>query len=110
MELLQPFLQGETAMAKMTRRQVLKSAGVSAAALALGTVPAAARAAADEPKGHYPFTLPKLPYAYDALAPHIDKQTMTIHHDRHHQAYVDGLNAALKGHEDLQKMTLENLL
>lgn len=43
-----------------------------------------------------PFTLPQLPYAYDALEPFIDKNTMTIHHQRHHQAYVDNLNAALE--------------
>ncbi|MGH1516535.1 superoxide dismutase [Chryseobacterium sp. JK1] len=43
-----------------------------------------------------PFTLPQLPYAYDALEPFIDKETMTIHHQRHHQAYVDNLNAALE--------------
>lgn len=42
-----------------------------------------------------PFTLPKLPYAYDALEPFIDKQTMEIHHDKHHQAYVDKLNIEL---------------
>src|SRR5439155_8671542 len=40
------------------------------------------------------FTLPPLPYGYDALEPHIDKQTMQIHHDKHHQAYVDNLNKA----------------
>ncbi|KZT54732.1 hypothetical protein CALCODRAFT_499418 [Calocera cornea HHB12733] len=39
-------------------------------------------------------TLPELPYAYDALEPHISKEIMTLHHDRHHKAYVDGLNAA----------------
>jgi len=43
-----------------------------------------------------PFTLPQLPYAYDALEPFIDQETMTIHHQRHHQAYVDNLNAALE--------------
>ncbi|MDC8100645.1 MULTISPECIES: superoxide dismutase [Chryseobacterium] len=43
-----------------------------------------------------PFTLPQLSYAYDALEPFIDKETMTIHHQRHHQAYVDNLNAALE--------------
>lgn len=43
-----------------------------------------------------PFTLPQLSYAYDALEPFIDKDTMTIHHQRHHQAYVDNLNAALE--------------
>ncbi|MBI2108505.1 superoxide dismutase [Candidatus Woesearchaeota archaeon] len=42
-------------------------------------------------------TLPKLPYAYNALEPYIDEQTMTIHHTKHHQAYIDKLNAAIKG-------------
>ena len=44
-----------------------------------------------------PFELPPLPYAYDALEPHIDAQTMQIHHDKHHQAYVDNANKALEG-------------
>lgn len=43
------------------------------------------------------FTVPPLPYDYDALEPHIDAQTMTLHHDKHHQAYVDKLNAAVDG-------------
>ena len=46
-----------------------------------------------------PFTLPPLPYAYDALEPHIDARTMEIHHDKHHAAYVTNLNAALEGTE-----------
>jgi Fe-Mn family superoxide dismutase len=45
------------------------------------------------------FTLPPLPYAYNVLEPHIDEQTMRIHHDKHHQAYVDKANAALEGTE-----------
>jgi Fe-Mn family superoxide dismutase len=45
------------------------------------------------------FSVPPLPYAYDALEPHIDEQTMRIHHDKHHQAYVDKANAALEGTE-----------
>ena len=43
------------------------------------------------------YTVPPLPYAYDALEPHIDKATMEVHHDKHHQAYVDKANAALDG-------------
>jgi len=49
------------------------------------------------------FTLPALPYAFDALEPHIDAQTMQIHHDKHHQAYVDNLNKALAGTEHENK-------
>ena len=43
------------------------------------------------------YSVPPLPYAYDALEPHIDKATMEFHHDKHHQAYVDKANAALEG-------------
>ena len=56
------------------------------------------------------FTLPPLPYAYNALEPHIDEQTMRIHHDKHHDTYVKNLNAALEPHSDLQKKSLEELL
>ena len=49
-----------------------------------------------------PFTLPDLPYAFDALEPHIDAQTMQIHHDKHHATYVTNLNAALEKHPDFQ--------
>ena len=56
------------------------------------------------------FTLPPLPYAYNALEPHIDEQTMRIHHDKHHDTYVNNLNAALEPHPDLQKKSLEELL
>ena len=54
--------------------------------------------------------LPPLPYAYNALEPHIDEQTMRIHHDKHHAAYVSNLNAALEKHADLQKKSVEDLL
>jgi superoxide dismutase, Fe-Mn family len=57
-----------------------------------------------------PFSVPPLPYAYDALEPYIDKQTMEIHHDKHHAAYVTNLNKALEPHPDLQSKTLEELL
>lgn len=56
------------------------------------------------------FTLPPLPYDYSALEPHIDEQTMRIHHDKHHGAYVNNLNAALEPHADLQKKSVEDLL
>jgi len=54
--------------------------------------------------------LPPLPYAYNALEPYIDQQTMEIHHDRHHAAYVNNLNAALEGYPELQDKPLEELL
>ena len=57
------------------------------------------------------YELPKLPYAYNALEPHIDAQTMEIHHTKHHQAYTNGLNAALESLSgELQNMELPKLL
>src|SRR5881394_2860804 len=56
------------------------------------------------------FTLPPLPYPYDALEPTIDTLTMQIHHDKHHGAYVTNLNTALKEHPDLQNKTIEDLM
>ena len=56
------------------------------------------------------FTLPPLPYDYSALEPHIDAQTMQIHHTKHHQTYITNLNNALKDHPDLHGKTLEQLL
>ncbi len=56
------------------------------------------------------FTVPPLPYAFDALEPYIDKQTMEIHHDKHHGAYVTNLNKALESAPDLQNKTVEELL
>jgi superoxide dismutase, Fe-Mn family len=55
------------------------------------------------------FTLPALPYGYDALEPHIDTLTMQIHHDKHHQAYVDNLNKAIAGTENENK-SLEEII
>jgi Fe-Mn family superoxide dismutase len=54
--------------------------------------------------------LPALPYAYNALEPYIDEQTMQIHHTKHHQTYVDRLNAALEDFDDLQKKSAEDLI
>ena len=56
------------------------------------------------------FTLPPLPYDYTALEPHIDEQTMRIHHDKHHAAYVNNLNAALEQAPDLQSKSIDDLL
>ena len=55
-------------------------------------------------------SLPALPYGYDALEPHIDARTMEIHHTKHHQGYVNNLNAALDKHPDLHKKSLDSLL
>jgi Fe-Mn family superoxide dismutase len=54
--------------------------------------------------------LPPLPYAYNALEPHVDEMTMRIHHDKHHGAYVTNLNAALEKHPSLQAKSIEDLL
>lgn len=58
----------------------------------------------------YPYVVPPLPYAYNALEPYIDEPTMKLHHDAHHKTYVDNLNAALKNDTKLQKKDLDYLL
>jgi len=81
----------------ITRRSLLEMT-------AIGAVARIVRAA--DP----PYTLPKLPYAYDALEPYIDAQTMQIHHDKHHQVYVDNLNKAVSGNPELAKLSVEELV
>ncbi len=56
------------------------------------------------------YKLPELPYAYDALEPHIDKETMNIHHTKHHNTYVTNLNAAVEGKADLESKSIEDLI
>lgn len=56
------------------------------------------------------YSLPTLPYTYDALEPHIDARTMEIHHTKHHQAYINKVNAALEGHPDLAAKSIEDLM
>lgn len=56
------------------------------------------------------YSLPDLPYAYDALEPHIDARTMEIHHTKHHQAYITKANDALEGHSDLASKSIEDLM
>ncbi len=80
-------------MTELNRRQLLRTAGTGAALLGWG--PFLLGEEKKEEKKPEGFTLPKLPYAYDALEPHIDAQTMMIHHDKHHAAYVANLNTAL---------------
>lgn len=97
----------------VTRRDVLRTLGLGAALLGLGRVSVADQTAVAAPAaggGAQPFTLPKLPYAYDALAPHIDARTMEIHHTKHHQAYINAANKALEGRPDLRELSGEQLL
>ena len=92
-----------------TRREALRSIGLAAAA-AWGAVPLkmAAQGGAAAPSG--PYALPPLPYPYDALEPYIDAQTMQIHHDRHHAAYVNNLNNAVAKFPEVAKRTAEQLV
>jgi Fe-Mn family superoxide dismutase len=86
----------------MNRREFFRQLSVPTAAWAVsGGGPATAADA---------FRLPDLPYAYDALEPHIDALTMQIHHTKHHAAYVSNLNAAVASHPDLQKKSIEEIL
>jgi Fe-Mn family superoxide dismutase len=80
----------------VTRRDVMAVLGAGAAVVSLGAVPGAA-GAAEAPAAPGAYELPALPYAYDALAPVLEERIVRIHHDRHHAAYVRGLNAALAG-------------
>ena len=91
----------------ITRRQALQRTALFT--LTASVLPASLRAA-DAPAPTGPFKNPPLPYPVDALEPYIDAQTMTIHHDRHHQAYVGNLNKAVAGHEELSKKSVEQLV
>ena len=98
----------------MNRRTAIKHLGGVASALLLTealrgqALAAGPVAAATPPAG--PFTLPPLPYAYDALEPSIDAATMHLHHDKHHQAYVNNLNAAVNAHPELAGKSVHDLL
>jgi Fe-Mn family superoxide dismutase len=100
-------------MTQMTRRQALKTAGLAATACAIGSASQngsaqSAPAVASAPNG--PFTLPPLPYPFDALEPHIDARTMEIHHNLHHAAYVANLNKAVAQVPELGRESVEALL
>jgi Fe-Mn family superoxide dismutase len=94
----------------ITRRVALKTVALTAGALALG--PKRLFAESGTPLGGtYPFKVPDLPYAYDALEPYVDALTMHLHHDKHHAAYVYNLNKALaEAGGNYQTMTAEALL
>jgi Fe-Mn family superoxide dismutase len=92
-------------MTHLNRRMFLHTA---AGAAALATLPTFAHT--EEKEKPVGFTLPKLPYAYDALEPHIDAKTMEIHHDRHHAAYVKNLNDALKDNPEWLKKPVDEVL
>lgn len=87
-----------------TRRTVLQLLGVTAGLTTVGASDALA-ASSDSSDTTDTYELPSLPYAYDALEPHIDEQIMRLHHDEHHQGYVDGANEALG---QLAKMRTKN--
>src|SRR3954467_13886395 len=92
----------------MTRREALQRTGLAAAIATVGQINLTAADAPTTPTG--PFTLPKLPYAFDALEPHIDAKTMEIHHDKHHAAYVKNLNDALKKAPDYKYGSIAEIL
>ena len=101
----------------MDRRTAIKHLSGAAGALLLteavsGRAVAASQAAVSAPSAPPagPFTLPPLPYAYDALEPYFDAETMHLHHDKHHQAYVNNLNAAVAAHPELAGKTVEELV
>jgi Fe-Mn family superoxide dismutase len=94
----------------LTRRDALKTIGTGAALLGLGTLAPrgfSAEATMEKPQ---PFTLPKLGYAFDALEPHIDARTMEIHYTKHHQAYINNANTALKDYPELQALAAAQIL
>jgi Fe-Mn family superoxide dismutase len=94
-------------MPRLTRRQLLKVAGAGAATVALAPLARFVRAEEKRAPG---FTVPKLPYEYDALQPSISEEIMKLHHDTHHAAYVANLNKALEGQPDLLAMPVDDLL
>ncbi|WP_263357783.1 superoxide dismutase [Acidicapsa ligni] len=102
----------------MNRRTAIKQMGGLASAVLLTeslvgsaqTGAAKPQTAPTAPAPTGPFTLPPLPYAYDALEPYFDAETMHLHHDKHHQSYVDKLNAAVAGHPDVASKSVNELV
>ncbi len=99
---------------QLSRREILVGSAAAVAAsyassVAFAQAPAAATAAPAPPAAGA-FALPPLPYAFDALEPYIDAQTMQIHHDKHHAGYVAKLNDAVAGHPELAGKSVEELV
>ncbi|HEX4320733.1 MAG TPA: superoxide dismutase [Acidobacteriaceae bacterium] len=100
----------------MNRRMAIKQMTGAASAVLLSAASSKASGvtangqAAPAPAPTGPYTLPPLPYGYDALDPSFDAETMHLHHDKHHQSYVDKLNAAVTGHPDLAGLTVDVLM
>jgi Fe-Mn family superoxide dismutase len=94
----------------ISRRDALKTLGAGAALLGLGMATGRAQSTSATVTAPQPFALPKLGYAYDALAPHIDARTMEIHHTKHHQAYINNANQALSGFPELHGLDAAALL
>jgi superoxide dismutase, Fe-Mn family len=98
----------------MTRRDAIKVLGGGAALASLGALTkswgADTVAPASTGSVMQPFVLPKLGYAYDALEPHVDAQTMEIHYSKHHATYIKNADKALEGHPELASMTGEEIL
>lgn len=95
-------------LAAVNRRRFLQRAGATACVATFGA--SALHPSAFAQAAAAGFTLPPLPYAYNALEPSIDEETMKIHHDKHHQAYITNLNTALQAHPALQSKSIESLL
>jgi superoxide dismutase, Fe-Mn family len=96
-------------MIMMTRREALHATALASAAIVVTSGASVANAQpAPAPTG--PHKLPALPYAFDALEPHIDAKTMEIHHGKHHQAYVTNLNKALQGQDDLAQKPIQDVV
>lgn len=96
----------------LDRRHFLFLLGASVGAFALDSHASAEIAPISQatPTSNTVYSVPPLPYAYDALEPHIDQATMQFHHDKHHAAYVKNLNAALDKHPELKSKTVEEML
>lgn len=97
----------------LNRRHFLGLLSIGTGAIAAGVYPPQFAWATETPKKQSTsdaFTLPPLPYAYNALEPHIDERTMQFHHDKHHAAYVKGLNAVIEKYPQLKGKTAQELL